>query len=177
MTDTLTPEERSRNMSKIHSKDTKPELLVRHLLHKMGYRFRLQGKISKRIYKKGVLPGKPDIVLKKYRSVIFVHGCFWHRHENCKTATMPKTHTEFWQKKFNRNVERDAQNRKILGDLGWRILIIWECELKDLEKIEAKIRRFLTVYAEDSEKVELMAAESEEKYGISDDTKINKSAL
>jgi len=120
--DRLTKEHRSWNMSRIKGKDTGPERLIRTMLHKNGFRFRLQGK---------ELPGKPDIVLPKYKTVIFVHGCFWHRHENCKYCYTPKSHEEFWQKKFQRTVERDTEQVKALSQAGWLPLIIWECELKD----------------------------------------------
>ena len=115
-------EQRSRNMSAIKSKNTKPEIAVRKVLHSMGYRFRLHGKD---------LPGSPDIVLPKYKTVIFVHGCFWHRHENCKYASTPKTREEFWESKFKENVIRDKSNQKKLSTIGWKIIIVWECEIKD----------------------------------------------
>ena len=115
-------EQRSRNMSAIKSKNTKPEIAVRKLLHAMGFRFRLHRKD---------LPGSPDIVLPKYKTVIFVHGCFWHRHENCKYASTPKTRQEFWNKKFNENINRDKINQENLSSKGWKIIIVWECEIKD----------------------------------------------
>ena len=115
-------QQRSRNMSAIKSKNTKPEIAVRKLLHSMGYRFRLHRKD---------LPGSPDIVLPKYKTVIFVHGCFWHRHENCKYASTPKTRQEFWNKKFNENINRDKINQENLSSKGWKIIIVWECEIKD----------------------------------------------
>ena len=115
-------EQRSRNMSAIKSKNTKPEIAVRKVLHSMGYRFRLHSKD---------LPGSPDIVLPKYKTVIFVHGCFWHRHENCKYATTPKTREEFWESKFKENVIRDKSHQKKLSAIGWKIIIVWECEIKD----------------------------------------------
>lgn len=108
-------------MSRIRGRDTKPELTLRSLLHRAGYRFRLHGP---------GLPGKPDIVLPKYRSIIFVHGCFWHRHKGCSNATMPKTRTDFWQEKFNRTVDRDQQKKAELEALGWGVITVWECELK-----------------------------------------------
>ena len=114
-------EQRSRNMSAIKSKNTKPEIAVRKLLHSLGYRFRLHRKD---------LPGSPDIVLPKYKTVIFVHGCFWHRHENCKYASTPKTRKEFWEKKFRENINRDNLNQANLALKGWKIIIIWECQLK-----------------------------------------------
>ena len=115
-------EQRSRNMSAIKSKNTKPEIKVRKVLHSMGYRFRLHSKD---------LPGSPDIVLPKYKTVIFVHGCFWHRHENCKYASTPKTRQEFWNKKFTENIKRDKLNQENLSSKGWKIIIVWECEIKD----------------------------------------------
>lgn len=122
MTDTLTPEERSERMSRIRSKDTKPELALRSALHRMGFRFRVNAR---------QLPGKPDIVLPKYGTVVFVHGCFWHRHEGCKVANTPKSNTEFWEEKFTRNVERDRVSKEKLEASGWRVIIVWECELKN----------------------------------------------
>ena len=115
-------EKRSRNMSAIKSKNTKPEIAVRKLLHSMGYRFRLHRKD---------LPGSPDIVLPKYKTVIFVHGCFWHRHKNCKYASTPKTRQEFWEAKFRENINRDKLNQENLSSKGWKIIVVWECEIKD----------------------------------------------
>jgi len=112
-------------MSRIRSKNTKPEILVRKWLHKQGFRFRLHQKD---------LPGKPDIVLPKYRTVIFVHGCFWHRHPGCKKTTTPSTNTEFWEEKFRKNVDRDVRNRETLEALGWKVIVVWECEVKDSEQ-------------------------------------------
>lgn len=108
-------------MSAIRGRNTKPELVVRRLLHSLGYRFRLH---------RETLPGKPDIVLPKYRTVIFVNGCFWHRHAGCRYATFPSTNAVFWQKKFRQNVERDGRNYELLKKLGWNVVIVWECELK-----------------------------------------------
>ena len=139
--DKISKEHRSWNMSRIKSKNTIPELLVRSTLHKMGYRFRLHGKVSIKAYSTGVLPGKPDIVLAKYRTVIFVHGCFWHHHKNCKRAMVPKTKTEWWMDKFNRNIQRDIMNRGILENLGWRVVIIWECE--DMNKWLVDLQRLI----------------------------------
>jgi len=123
-------EQRSRNMSAIKSKNTKPEIAVRKLLHSMGYRFRLHRKD---------LPGSPDILLPKYKTVIFVHGCFWHRHENCKYASNPKTRVEFWNKKFKDNILRDIKNQERLKSLGLKSKIIWECETKNIEKLREKL--------------------------------------
>ena len=123
-------EQRSRNMSAIKSKNTKPEIKVRKVLHSMGYRFRLHRKD---------LPGSPDIVLPKYKTVIFVHGCFWHRHKNCKYATTPKTRQEFWNKKFTTNIERDLEIHEKIKNLNWRSVVIWECETKHMENLRDKI--------------------------------------
>ena len=138
--DIVSEEQRSYNMSRIRSKDTKPELIVRSMLHRMGYRFTVNGP------KNSKLPGKPDIVLPKYRTVISVHGCFWHRHEGCKFATIPKTRTEWWKAKLEGNVERDARNEEALKTLGWRVVVVWTCELRTFEKqheCKAKILKFL----------------------------------
>ena len=122
-------EQRSRNMSAIKSKNTKPEIAVRKLLHSMGYRFRLHRKD---------LPGSPDIVLPKYKTAIFVHGCFWHRHENCKYASTPKTRKEFWESKFKANVKRDQEIQEKIKNIGWQYVVVWECEIKN-EKIKDKL--------------------------------------
>jgi DNA mismatch endonuclease, patch repair protein len=118
--DKISQEKRSWNMSRIKGKDTKPELIVRSQLHKMGFRFRLHRKD---------LPGKPDIVLPKFKTVIFVHGCFWHRHKNCKYAYNPKSRKKFWKEKFEINIERDKCNQKQLSLLGWMTMVIWECNI------------------------------------------------
>lgn len=120
MTDTKTPEERSRNMSLIRSSNTKPEEYVRRYLFSMGFRYR---KNDKR------LPGKPDIVLPKYKTVIFVNGCFWHMH-GCARSRLPKSNLSYWEPKLMRNIERDKQNYYDLERLGWKVIIVWECELK-----------------------------------------------
>lgn len=116
----FTPEKRSEVMSRVRSKNTKPELAVRRALHGMGYRFRLHRKD---------LPGKPDVVLPKHRVTVFVHGCFWHQHPGCPKATMPKNNAAFWREKLKWNVERDERNRKRLRGAGWRTVVIWECEV------------------------------------------------
>lgn len=134
MTDTLSPSARSVLMSRIRGKDTKPEIVVRSLLHRMGFRFRL--------HRRG-LPGSPDIVLPGHGAVVFVHGCFWHRHTRCKGATTPKSRVKFWQEKFAANVERDKRNRRDLRRLGWKVLVVWECELKKPEKLGARLRKYL----------------------------------
>lgn len=132
--DTLTPEKRSWLMSHVRSTDTSVELRVRRLVHGMGYRYRLY---------RANLPGKPDLVFASRRSVIFVHGCFWHRHPDCRYASMPKTRTVFWQDKFAKNVERDERNIRKLTDAGWSVLVVWQCELKNLETLARKIHDFL----------------------------------
>ncbi len=120
MTDHLAPEKRAWNMSRVRSRHTKPELIIRSLLHRAGFRFRI---------KNNKLPGSPDIVLPKYKTAIFVHGCYWHRHEGCSKASMPKSNQEFWQKKFDGNVARDRRVKKELEQLQWRVLVLWECEI------------------------------------------------
>jgi len=122
-------------MSRVCSKDTKPEIIVRSLLHNVGYRFRL--------HKVG-LPGKPDIVLAKYKTVVFVNGCFWHRHSGCSDATTPKTRTEFWTKKFEDNVSRDKRNTAALRNLDWNVVVVWECELKNTERLLKRLRKEIT---------------------------------
>ncbi len=124
--DVLTKEQRKKCMSHIKGEDTKPEIIVRSWLHNNGYRFRIHH---------SNLPGKPDIVLKKYNLVIFVHGCYWHRHKNCKYATTPKTNYEFWQAKFEENIARDTKNIEELSSQGWNVLILWECQVKTNEFI------------------------------------------
>ncbi|HEU4805167.1 MAG TPA: very short patch repair endonuclease [Nitrobacter sp.] len=131
--DRLSPERRSRLMSRIGQKDTGPELAVRSLLHRLGYRFRLHRRD---------LPGTPDIVLPRRRAVVFVHGCFWHGHA-CKRSGMPKSRTEYWGPKIDANRRRDAKNRRVLRSLGWRVVIVWECELKRPERLSAKLARLL----------------------------------
>lgn len=126
MVDFLSPAERSVRMSRIKSKDTVPEIALRKAMHALGFRFRLNGRN---------LPGKPDIVLPKFRTAVFVHGCFWHRHSNCKIATTPKSNTAFWVEKFDRNVRRDARVIEELELLGWRVITVWECELSSQKAI------------------------------------------
>ena len=121
-------------MSRIRGADTKPERAVRSLLHRCGFRFRLHRKD---------LPGRPDIVLPKHHAVILVHGCFWHRHEGCRFAYTPKSRAEFWEKKFSENVARDRRNVGALGNLGWRWLIVWECETRDEANLKLRLLEFL----------------------------------
>ena len=120
--DQLNSERRSWNMSRIRGKDTEPEKMVRSLLHGLGFRFRLHQKD---------LPGKPDIVMTSRKTVVLVHGCFWHRHQNCRYATTPKSNSEFWQRKFQSNVERDVRQFIALTGLGWKVITVWECETRD----------------------------------------------
>ncbi len=132
--DTLTPEQRRRTMSRIKGRDTGPEILVRRMLHRMGFRFRLNVR---------GLPGTPDIVLPRHRAVIFVHGCFWHGHEGCPRATIPETRREFWLKKIASAKARDTKAETALTAAGWRVLTLWQCELKDLATLEDRLRAFL----------------------------------
>lgn len=131
MTDTVSKEKRSAMMSKIGGKNTLPELKVRSVLHRMGFRFRLHV---------ADLPGKPDIVLPKYKTVVFVHGCFWHRHIGCKSTTNPGTRTDFWNRKFEANVRRDGVVHTELQNLGWNVIIVWQCELSDLEAVARRLK-------------------------------------
>lgn len=126
---------RSRNMSRIRGRNTGPELRVRSLLHRAGYRFRLHG---------NDLPGSPDIVLPRYRTAIFVHGCFWHRHTCRKGTSLPKTRREFWQDKLARNRDRDEAVRGRIEDLGWRVIVVWECELRNPERVIARLDNVLS---------------------------------
>lgn len=134
MIDVLTPEQRKLNMSRIRNKDTRPEMVIRSLVHRMGYRYRLHVKN---------LPGKPDLVLSSHRKIIFVHGCFWHVHK-CKYGSVkPQTNAEFWQNKRMGNVERDRRNLSLLKKDGWKVLVVWECQIRKLRMLEEKISRFL----------------------------------
>ena len=132
--DRISSERRSWNMSRIGSKDTLPELAVRSLLHSMGYRFRLH---------KRDLPGRPDIVLPKFHAVIFVHGCFWHRHKGCRFSCSPKTRKDFWKEKFHQNVQRDQKNVKELHSLHWRVFTVWECQTTDKNALGIRLQKFL----------------------------------
>ena len=160
-------------MSRIKGKDTRPEIMVRSMLHRAGYRFRKNVKN---------LPGKPDIVLPKYKTVIFVHGCFWHRHKECKGATTPKSNTEFWQDKFDRNVANDKKHARQLRKQGWHVITIWECELKHPEKVLKKLEKKLAneytgeiIQYQISEPAELLiAAEEQEKYTTTKHTKAHE---
>jgi DNA mismatch endonuclease (patch repair protein) len=132
--DTLSSLQRSARMSLVRGKNTKPELLVRRLAHGLGYRYRLHRRD---------LPGTPDLVFPGRRKVIFVHGCFWHRHENCALARLPKSRSEFWMPKLAGNAARDAKNIRALRRLGWGVMTIWECQLRDTAWLARRIRRFL----------------------------------
>ncbi|WP_434128330.1 very short patch repair endonuclease [Novosphingobium fluoreni] len=124
-------------MSRIKSRDTKPEMVVRRVLHAAGFRYRLHSRD---------LPGKPDVVFRKRRKAIFVHGCFWHQHEleTCLDGRRPKSNTDYWNEKLNRNVERDRRNVELLQAGGWDVLVVWECDIKNAEKLDARLRSFLT---------------------------------
>ena len=134
--DRLPKELRSRNMSRVRSEDTKPEKIIRSLLFRQGYRFRLHRKD---------LPGTPDLVLPKFRTVVFIHGCFWHQHPDpyCPLARLPKSNLDFWGPKLETNRRRDERNLALLAKLGWNALEIWECLTKDREELQVRIREFL----------------------------------
>ena len=121
-------------MAAVGSKDTEPELKLRKMLHALGYRYRLHD---------ARLPGKPDIVFARRRAAVFVNGCFWHRHEGCRYATTPKTDTDFWQSKFEANKARDKRNIVALKRLGWRVAVVWQCQLKSPQKVLSRVVRFL----------------------------------
>ncbi|NWB98313.1 DNA mismatch endonuclease Vsr [Pseudomonas gingeri] len=133
-TDVVTPEHRSRIMSRIKGKNTKPEMVVRSVCHEMGFRYRLHRKD---------LPGTPDLVFPKHRLCIFVHGCFWHRHPGCKYAYTPKSRLEFWLPKLAKNVDRDVKAQQALKALGWRVAVIWECHTKNRDALQAEIQQAL----------------------------------
>lgn len=131
--DPLTPSERSKRMSRIRNADTKPEMIVRRIIHGMGYRYRLHA---------SDLPGRPDLVFRPRQKVIFVHGCFWHQH-GCRQYRQPRTKRFFWEPKLQGNKERDKKNLNKLSAMGWKFLVIWECELQDREKLMKRIKGFL----------------------------------
>lgn len=132
--DTLTPAQRSERMSRVRATDTKPEMTVRRLVHGMGFRYRLHA---------GNLPGRPDLVFSARGKIIFVHGCFWHRHGTCKNTRWPKSRLDFWKPKLETNRARDLATQRVLRRLGWKVLVVWECQLKNLDKTAEKIKRFL----------------------------------
>ena len=134
-TDTLSPQERSERMSRVRSRDTKPEMIVRRLTHALGYRYRLHSR---------KMPGQPDLVFPGRKKVIFVHGCFWHRHdETCPLTRWPKSRLDFWVPKLEQNKQRDLRNQQNLSELGWTFLVVWECQIKDREALAQRIIQFL----------------------------------
>jgi DNA mismatch endonuclease (patch repair protein) len=134
MTDVFTPEKRSRIMARVKGADTRPEMIVRSMAHRMGFRFRLHVRD---------LPGRPDLVFPRHKKIIFVHGCFWHGHDGCRRSARPTTNTEFWNRKLSGNVERDKRNREALIEAGWKVLVVWECETRDRERLKAILIDFL----------------------------------
>lgn len=167
MTDVLNPEQRHKCMSHIKGKDTKPEMIVRRHIHAAGYRYGLHNT---------KLPGKPDIVLRRLKTVIFIHGCFWHGHEGCKYFRLPLTRTGFWEQKIKNNIERDARNIEELDALGWRVITIWECDLKNKEKRQNTLDSLVRQLSDNTNSTYLIspldcpvAAEPEENYGNNSD--------
>ena len=132
--DIVDSKRRSKMMSRIKGRDTVPEIAVRRIAHRLGFRFRL--------YRKD-LPGCPDLVFPRFRAVVFVHGCFWHRHCGCRYAYLPKTRVRFWNDKFRGNVARDRRNEAALREIGWRVLVIWECETRDREHVKKQLLSYL----------------------------------
>ena len=148
MPDFLSPAQRSARMALIRGKDTHPELSLRRALHRAGFRYRLHA---------GNLPGKPDLVLPRYRAVVFVHGCFWHRHQGCSIASTPKSNTPYWQAKFARNVERDRRVTACLIEDGWRVFVVWECELTSARKAQDAATRLASALLETERREEVAA--------------------
>lgn len=134
MVDTLSPKERSERMSRIRGKDSTPEMKLRRLVHGLGFRYRLHSK---------ALPGTPDLVFPAKHAVIFMHGCFWHRHEGCKLARLPKSRLDFWEEKLESNKRRDLCHHQQLFELGWRVLVVWECQLNDTANVSRIVQDFL----------------------------------
>lgn len=154
----MTPEQRHRCMAAIKSNDTKPEMLVRRYLHALGYRYGLHNK---------KLPGSPDIVLRRLRTVIFINGCFWHGHDNCKYYRLPKTNPDFWRSKIDANRARDARTASALRALGWHVIVIWGCQLKTEELRTKTLRELadtLSRFGQGTEYLSSIAAESEVSY-------------
>lgn len=152
MADIVDQQTRSRMMAGVRGKDTRPELALRRALHARGFRFRLHSKS---------VPGRPDLVLAKYRTVVFVHGCFWHRHEGCRYATTPATRQEFWQAKFTTNVARDAAVRtKLLND-GWRVATVWECALRKPDQLNASIDSLSAWLRSEEDQIEIGSGEAQ----------------
>jgi len=156
--DTFSTEKRSNIMRLVRSKNTNPEMTARSLLHRLGFRFRLHRKD---------LPGNPDIVLPRYSTVVFVHGCFWHRHKGCPRASTPATHQDYWIPKFKRTVERDRRNQKELKQCGWKVIVVWECELRNLDRLATRLKSAITAseapYVQNLP-IAKMAAEEQEQY-------------
>jgi DNA mismatch endonuclease (patch repair protein) len=136
MPDHLSPEFRSWNMRRIRSRNTQPELIVRSFIHKQGFRFRLHD---------GRLPGKPDVVLRRLRTIIFVNGCFWHQHSGCKRATMPRSNRRYWKMKLAKNIERLDNSKQRLQEAGWKIIEVWECEAKSQEILKKKLAKLFAL--------------------------------
>lgn len=134
MTDVFTKRKRSQIMGRIKGRDTKPEIMVRSMVHRMGFRFRLHRK---------TLPGNPDIVLTRYKKAIFVHGCFWHGHKGCVRSKRPTSNEEFWNKKLEKNIVRDKRVRRKLHRNGWKVLVVWQCEIRKPEILLGRLKRFL----------------------------------
>lgn len=132
--DNVSPARRSEIMGRVRSRDTKPEMVVRRLVYAMGYRYRLHARD---------LPGRPDLVFRPLRKAIFVHGCFWHRHPNCALARLPKSRADFWLPKLEANRQRDLRNECALKGVGWKVLIVWECEIGDVAELKNRIKEFL----------------------------------
>ena len=132
--DIISPEKRSKIMSKIRSKNTKPEMAVRRLVHSLGYRYRLHD---------NKLPGKPDLVFRKHHKVIFGHGCFWHQHNSCQDGKLPSSNINYWQPKFEKNIKKDKDSQSKLEKLNWKFLVLWECEIKKRDELAKKIINFL----------------------------------
>lgn len=146
MTDIVDKQTRSRMMAGIKGKDTKPELVLRRALHARGFRYRLHSKN---------VPGRPDLVFPKHHAIVFVHGCFWHRHEGCRYTTTPSTRPEFWQAKFDANVIRDAAIRDQLIEAGWRVATVWECSLRKTDQLVATVGRLRTWLLSDNGQLEI----------------------
>ncbi len=142
MVDSLSPSERSERMSRIRGKDTKPELTLRKALHRLGFRYRIHN---------AGLPGKPDLVFRRYKTVVFVHGCFWHRHAGCSIATTPKSNTAFWLEKFEKTMARDKRVTTQLEEQGWRVLVVWECELSTPAKAMQATEKLAAIIAQNSQ--------------------------
>ena len=133
--DIFSQEKRSQVMSQVRNRDTRPEKIIRSILHKSGFRFRIQRKD---------LPGKPDIVLPKYKTIIFVHGCFWHQHEGCKKALPPKSNVSFWLEKFRKNKERDRKVIRTLQESGWKVIVVWQCEIPKIKNNPEIIKKLIS---------------------------------